>query len=192
MVPSDPCMSHLATQLGYSAGEFQILKLISLRRLVSWINHLPPACWSTFWKSIFKHQLGCRLDIMDGISSFFLYFGICNYICLDTSYHFLALSLLLKYSLFLSSTPVLTSSIDGVSVLSIKESLFARDTRFLYQPDIIYSIIQIVASTNAAYFMVMWQTQKQPPPQEISRHLPYSDYELITMLSRCWWRSNEW
>ena len=31
---------------------------------------------------------------------FFLYFGICNYICLDTSYQFLALSLLLKYSLF--------------------------------------------------------------------------------------------
>ena len=31
---------------------------------------------------------------------FFLYFGICGYICLDTSYNFLALSLLLKYSLF--------------------------------------------------------------------------------------------
>ena len=60
---------------------------------------LPPACWSTFWKSIFKHQLGCRFDILDSISSFFLYFDICNYICLDTSYHFLALSLLLKYSL---------------------------------------------------------------------------------------------
>ena len=30
----------------------------------------------------------------------FLYFGICNFIYLNTSYHFLALSLLLKYSLF--------------------------------------------------------------------------------------------
>ena len=30
MVPSDPCMSHLATQLGYSAGEFQALELIVL------------------------------------------------------------------------------------------------------------------------------------------------------------------
>ena len=30
----------------------------------------------------------------------FLYFDICNYICLDTSYNVLALSLLLKYSLF--------------------------------------------------------------------------------------------
>ena len=30
----------------------------------------------------------------------FLYFDKCNYKCLDTSYHFLALSLLLKYSLF--------------------------------------------------------------------------------------------
>ena len=44
---------------------------LSLRRLVSWINHLPPACWSTFWKSIFEHQLGCRFDILDSISSFF-------------------------------------------------------------------------------------------------------------------------
>ena len=34
-------------------------------------NYLPPACWSTFWKSIFKQQLGCRFDIMDSISSFF-------------------------------------------------------------------------------------------------------------------------
>ena len=30
----------------------------------------------------------------------FLYFDICNYICLDTTYIFLALSLLLKYSFF--------------------------------------------------------------------------------------------
>ena len=30
MVPSVPCMSHLATQLGYSAGEFQTLQLILL------------------------------------------------------------------------------------------------------------------------------------------------------------------
>ena len=30
MVPSDPVMSDLATQLGYSAGEFQALQLIIL------------------------------------------------------------------------------------------------------------------------------------------------------------------
>ena len=30
MVPSDSFMSHLATQLGYSAGEFQVLQLIVL------------------------------------------------------------------------------------------------------------------------------------------------------------------
>ena len=56
-------------------------------RLLSGINHLPPACWSTFWKSNFKQQLGCRFDIMDN-KSYFLCFDICNYICLDTSYHF--------------------------------------------------------------------------------------------------------
>ena len=64
-------------------GSFRVCNWLSLRRLVSWINHLPPACWSTFWKSIFKHQFGCRCDMLDSISSFFLYFDICNYICLD-------------------------------------------------------------------------------------------------------------
>ena len=39
---------------------------------MSWINHLPPACWSTFWKSNFRQQLGCRFDIMDNESYFFL------------------------------------------------------------------------------------------------------------------------
>ena len=37
---------------------------------MSWINHWPPACWSTFWKSNFKQQLGCRFDIMDNESFF--------------------------------------------------------------------------------------------------------------------------
>ena len=37
-------------------------------------NHLPPACWSTFWKSTFKQQLGRRFDIMDSTSSFFFVF----------------------------------------------------------------------------------------------------------------------
>ena len=41
--------------------------------LVSWIKHLPPACWSTFWKSNFKQQLGCRFDIMDNESYFFVF-----------------------------------------------------------------------------------------------------------------------
>ena len=54
-----------------------------------WINHSPPVYWSTCWKSTFKQQLGCRFDIMDGKS--FLYFDICNFICLDTSHDFLAL-----------------------------------------------------------------------------------------------------
>ena len=53
MVPSDPFMSHLATQLGYSAVELRFCNWLSLWLLVSWINHLPPACWSTFWKSFF-------------------------------------------------------------------------------------------------------------------------------------------
>ena len=50
-----------------------------------------------------------------------IYMNICNCICLDTSYHFSVLSLLLKWcSLSLSSTPVLTVSIDVVSILLLE------------------------------------------------------------------------
>ena len=80
-------------------GSFRLCNWLSVQRLVSWINHLPPACWSTFWKSIFKHQLGCRFDILDNISSFFC---ILTYAIIYVLIHhnFLALSLFLKYSLF--------------------------------------------------------------------------------------------
>ena len=52
---------------------FRLCNWLSFRRLVSWINHLPPACWSTFWKSNFKQQLGCRFDIIDNLSYFFVF-----------------------------------------------------------------------------------------------------------------------
>ena len=74
--------------------------------------------WSTFWKSIFKHQLSCRFDILDSISSFFcmlafaIIYGI-HHIIFWIYLYFLNI-------LYFSSTPVLTSSIDVVSVLSIK------------------------------------------------------------------------
>ena len=71
IISSDPFMSHLATKLGYSTGEFQALQPSILVTLVSWMNHLPPVCWSPFWKSSFKQELCCRFDIMDCTSSFY-------------------------------------------------------------------------------------------------------------------------
>ena len=47
----------------------------------------------------------------------FLYFDICNYICLDTSYHFW-LYLYFLNILYFFKYPVLTSSIDVVFILS--------------------------------------------------------------------------
>ena len=101
----------------FCMGIFRLCNWLSLRRLVSCINHSPPACWSTFCKSMFKHRLGCRFDILDGISSFFLYFDISNYMCLDTSYH---LGLYLYFLNIFLSTHVLTASMDAVFVLSIE------------------------------------------------------------------------
>ena len=89
---TDPFMSHLTTQLGYSAREFHALQLIVLSAF-GVLDYLPPACWSTFWKSNFKQQLGCRFDIIDN-ESYFLCFGICSYICLDTSNSFFGFTFL--------------------------------------------------------------------------------------------------
>ena len=119
-VLTDPFMSHLATQLGYSAGEFQALQLIVLAVFGSWINHLPPACWSTFWKSNFKQQLGCRFDIMDNIS-YILFFCVFWHMQLYMSWYirsFFGFTFLNIFFIF-SSTLVLTSSIDVVFILSI-------------------------------------------------------------------------
>ena len=80
-------------------GHLYVTSSYSLRRLVSWINHLPPACWSTFWKSIFKQQLGCRFAIMESISSFFC---ILTYAIIYVLIHHIILGFIfiLKYCLF--------------------------------------------------------------------------------------------
>ena len=69
-----PLCHILLLNLDILQGSFRLCNWLSLRRLVSWINHLPPACWSTFRKSNSKQQLGCRFDIMDYESYFFFVF----------------------------------------------------------------------------------------------------------------------
>ena len=54
-------------------GSFRLCNWLSLRRLASWINHLRPLCWSTFWKLAFNLQLGSRFDIMDFKYSSFVF-----------------------------------------------------------------------------------------------------------------------
>ena len=80
----------LLLNLDILQGSFRLCNWLSLRRVVSWINYLPHACWSTFWISNFKQQLGCKFDIMENNLNFFV-FDICNYICLDTWDRFLVL-----------------------------------------------------------------------------------------------------
>ena len=68
-----PLCHILLLNLDILQGSFRLCNWLSLRRLVSWINHLPPACWSTFRKSNSKQQLGCRFDIMDYESYLFVF-----------------------------------------------------------------------------------------------------------------------
>ena len=52
MLPSDSLMSCLHSLLDILQYSSRICNWLSLWRLVSWINHLPPVCWSTFWTRI--------------------------------------------------------------------------------------------------------------------------------------------
>ena len=78
MVPSGPFMSHLATQRGYSAGEFQALQLIALATFC--LLHVGPPFRNRFLNT----SLAVGLTYWIVYLHFFLYFDICNYICLDT------------------------------------------------------------------------------------------------------------
>ena len=59
---------------------------------------MPPACWSTFWKSNSKQQLGWSFDIMDNESYFFCV--LTNAIIYVLIHQIIFRFYLLKYSLF--------------------------------------------------------------------------------------------
>ena len=89
---------------------------------------MPPACWSTFWKSNFKQQLGCRFDIMDDE----LIFCVLTYAIIYVLIHQIIFRFYLLKYYFFSSTLVLTSSIDVVFILSIEKKIIAK-TRVMYK-----------------------------------------------------------
>ena len=83
---------------GHYAASINCCKNILLQR--SRVEEQAPKpvvgwCVSSWWPSF-----PSRISVLSSISSFLLYFDICNHICLDTSHHFFAFSLLLEYSLF--------------------------------------------------------------------------------------------
>ena len=76
---------------------------------------------STFWKSTFKQQLGCRFDVMDSIS----YFFVLSHMQLHMSWYIISLLgrlnlYFLNNVLYFSTTPVLTFSTDVVFILPIQ------------------------------------------------------------------------
>ena len=102
-----PLCHILLLNLDILQGSFRLCNWLSLRRLVSWINHLPPACWSTFRKSNSKQQLGCRFDIMDYESYFFVFWHMQLYMSWNIISFF---GFTLLNILHFSSTLVLTFS----------------------------------------------------------------------------------
>ena len=51
---------------------FRLCNWLSLRCLVSWINHLPSVCWPTFRKINFNQRLGCNFNIMGNTFHLFI------------------------------------------------------------------------------------------------------------------------
>ena len=81
-MPTDPFMITSCYSTWIFQGSFRLCNWLSLR-----INHLPPACWSTFRKSNSTQQLGCRFDIMDYESYIFVFWHMQLYMSWS-SYHF--------------------------------------------------------------------------------------------------------
>ena len=92
MVPLDPFMSHVPTQLGYSAGFATDCPCgVWCRGLTACLLHVGPP----FRNRLSNISWAVDLTLWIVYLHFF-YFDICYYICLDTSYHFSAFSLLFK------------------------------------------------------------------------------------------------
>ena len=126
----------LLLNLDILQGSFRLCNWLSLRRLVSWINHLPPACWSTFRKSNSKQQLGCRFDIMDYESYFFVFWHMQLYM----SWYIISFFGFTFLNIFIfSSTLVLTFSYRR-NLYTFYESVIER-----YHP-IGHVIIEIIAT----------------------------------------------
>ena len=57
-------------------GSSRLCNWFPLRRLVTWINHLPPVCWSTCFKSSLNWWWVCKFDTTISLFSimFYIYF----------------------------------------------------------------------------------------------------------------------
>ena len=119
---------------------------ITIQQLL--INHLPPACWSTFWKSTFKQQLGCRFDIMDNISSFFC---ILTFAIIYVSLHHIIFRL---YLYFLN-----------IVLYFFKyscTSIFHRHSLYTFYWPFLYSLSCLLNAPNAIeyeYSITVWYSQ---------------------------------
>ena len=54
VLPLDSFMLCLHSLIDILCGSSRLCSILSLWRLVPWIDHLPPVCWSTFWKTSLK------------------------------------------------------------------------------------------------------------------------------------------
>ena len=103
-----------------------ICNWMPLQCLVPWINHLPPVCWSTFWKSSLKWWCVCKFGTME--NNFFYCFSFitcCIYLYILLPHNMIILYFCLPYfyvsnsALCLHSTLVLSFYIDVDFILSI-------------------------------------------------------------------------
>ena len=79
ILPSDSFMSGLDSLLRFSTGEYQALRLIIIAVFCACINHLPPVCWSAFWKSSLKWYLVCENNFSLFSIMFYIYHNASHY-----------------------------------------------------------------------------------------------------------------
>ena len=93
---------------GYFTGQSGLCNSLSLHYFVPWINHLPPVCWSNFWKSDFNES--CFISLISWkrpFHCFWFFLCTCNCICLIIKLNH---GLCLPYCHVLNSALVLLST----------------------------------------------------------------------------------
>ena len=160
---------------------------------MSWINHLPPACWSTFWKSNFKQQSGCRFDIMDNESYFFVFWHMHLYMSwyIRSFFGFTFLNILYFFKCSCTNIFHRRSLYTFYMLYNIYTHTICDVIQYdtiLY--DMIWHMICIMVRHESTYVISFLTWHNESINDYKNDELYTSPRVSLALFSFCWWRHN--
>ena len=157
---------------------------------MSWINHLPPACWSTFWKSNFKQQLGCRFEITDNESFFCMFWHMQLYMSwyIRSFFGFTFLNIL--YFFKYSCTNIFHRR--SLYTFYSNRGSYTRKRHFLVNRSHDARLHMAIRADNSN---MIWNTRRNPfawppppPPHHHHHHHHHHHYTHTLLLRNAWFQ----